>query len=312
MSAIDARLFPTKARRLIQMESTKIPAFAWFLLILLSLIWGSSFILMYEGLKVFDAVSVALIRMSIAAVCLLPFLIYFRKRINLKETGLLLIIGLTGNAIPAYLFAQSETVLPTAVVGVLNSMSPIFTLLMGFLFFKLRFPALNVVGIIIGFIGAAMLALAGSSEAALNTNLSFSLLVVAATLCYGISTNLIKHFFNGRNPVYVATMALSLVGWPSLILLLTTTDFQTTITSNAAAPEAFGYLLILGAVGTAFGVVMFTKMLQASSLIFATSVTYTIPVVAVLWGIFLAEELTWIHGIGFLIILVGVWLSNRK
>ena len=294
------------------MEKTATPGIAWFLLILLSLIWGSSFILMFEGLKSFDAVSVALIRMSIAAVCLTPFLVYFRKNINLKEIGLLLIIGLTGNAIPAYLFAQAETVLPTAVVGVLNSMAPIFTLLLGFAFFQMRFPAMNIVGIVIGFVGAAMLALAGSSEADLDTNLSYSLLVVAATLCYGISTNLIKHYFQGRNPVYVATMSLSLVGWPSLVLLLTFTDFSTIITTDPQAPVAFGYIFILGAVGTAFGVVMFTKMLQASSIIFATSVTYTIPVVAVFWGLLLAEELNWIHGLGFLVILLGVWLANRK
>lgn len=294
------------------MEKTATPGLAWFLLILLSLIWGSSFILMFEGLRAFDAVSVAFIRMSVAAFCLTPFLIYFRKKINLRETGLLFIIGITGNAVPAYLFAQAETVLPTAVVGVLNSMAPIFTLLLGFLFFKMRFPTMNIVGIVIGFMGAAMLALAGSSDADLGTNLNYSLLVVAATLCYGISTNLIKHYFQGRNPVYVATMSLSLVGWPSMLLLFTLTDFSTVITTNPQAPAAFGYIFILGAVGTAFGVVMFTKMLQMSSIIFATSVTYTIPVVAVFWGLLRAEELNWIHGLGFLVILIGVWLSNRK
>ena len=286
--------------------------FNWGILILLALIWGSSFILMFEGLKAFDAVTVALIRMSVAAIVLTPFLIYFRKRFNLRETGLLLVIGLTGNAIPAYLFAQAETVLPTAVVGVLNSMSPIFTLLVGFLFFQMRFPRINVVGIIIGFVGASLLALAGSTEESLNNNLNFSLLVVAATLCYGISTNMIKHFFQGRNPIYIATVALSLVGWPCLIFLLSATDFQAIMATNEAAPKAFISLLILGAIGTAFGVVMFTKMLQMSSIIFATSVTYTIPVVAVIWGIFQHEELTWLHGIGFLIILGGVWLANRK
>ena len=171
---------------------------------------------------------------------------------------------------------------------------------------------MNIVGIVIGFMGAAMLALAGSSDADLGTNLNYSLLVVAATLCYGISTNLIKHYFQGRNPVYVATMSLSLVGWPSMLLLLTLTDFSTVITTNPQAPAAFGYIFILGAVGTAFGVVMFTKMLQMSSIIFATSVTYTIPVVAVFWGLLRAEELNWIHGLGFLVILIGVWLSNRK
>lgn len=294
------------------MTSAQRPPLAWFLLIVLSIIWGSSFVLMLEGLKGFSSVQLAMIRMAVAAVCLSPFLVIYIRQVSWRDVGLLLAIGLTGNAIPAYLFAESETQLPSAVVGVLNSMSPIFTLIIGWLLFQLRFPMMNGIGVMVGFVGASILALSGSDEAHSSTNLSYSLLVVAATLCYGISTNLIKHYFNGRNPILIATVALSLVGWPCLIVLLTTTDFMTRVQTHPDAPTAFGYIALLGALGTAFGVALFNKLLQISSIIFATSVTYTIPIVALVWGVLLKENLTPWHGLGFAVILVGVWLANRK
>lgn len=293
-------------------SATQRPALAWLLLIVLSVIWGSSFILMLLGLKGFNAVELALIRMSVAAVCLSPLLVMYIRKVNWRDVGLLLVIGLTGNGIPAYLFAQSETQLPSAIVGVLNSMSPIFTLILGWLFFQLRFPLINGVGVMIGFVGATILALSGSDGQDMSGNLSYSLLVVGATICYGISTNLIKHYFSGRNPVMIATIALSTVGWPCLLVLLCFTDFRDRMATNPEAPEALMYIGILGAVGTAFGVALFNKLLQISSIIFATSVTYTIPIVALLWGVFLKEELTFLHGIGFSVILLGVWLANRK
>jgi drug/metabolite transporter (DMT)-like permease len=287
------------------------PALAWFLLIILSLVWGSSFILMLLGLKGFDAFQLALIRMSVAGVCMGPFAVMYSRQVTLKETLLLFIVGLTGNGIPAFLFAQAETQLPSAVVGILNSMSPIFTLLVGYVFFQLRFPAMNVLGVWIGFIGAALLALAGGGIQEGRANLHYSLMVVAATICYGINVNVVKKYFPHRNPVLIASMALTLVGLPSLILLLALTDFTERV-SIPGNPAALLFIAILGAVGTALGVVLFNKLLQISSLIFATSVTYTIPVVALLWGFLLREDLTLGHGLGFAVILLGVWLANRK
>ncbi|MFM2376693.1 MAG: hypothetical protein RLZZ165_1790 [Bacteroidota bacterium] len=287
------------------------PALAWFLLIILSLVWGSSFILMLLGLKGFDAFQLALIRMSVAAVCMSPFAVRYSRQVTLKEALLLFIIGMTGNGIPAFLFALAETQLPSAAVGILNSMSPIFTLLVGYLFFQLRFPAMNVLGVWIGFMGAALLALAGGGLHEGPANLHYSLVVVAATICYGINVNLVKKYFPHRDPVLIASMALTLVGVPSLVFLLALTDFTARV-SIPGNPAALFYISILGAVGTALGVALFNKLLQISSLIFATSVTYTIPIVALLWGFFLREELTLGHGLGFAIILLGVWLANRK
>jgi drug/metabolite transporter (DMT)-like permease len=291
---------------------TSRPGLAWLLLIVLTVIWGSSFILMLKGLEGFDALQLALSRMGIAAICMTPFLFRYAPQLTARDWGMLFIVGMTGNGIPAYLFAQSETFLPTAVVGVLNSMSPIWTLVIGYLFFQLRFPWINGVGVLVGVVGASILALAGKGHSSAEQNLNYSLLVVIATVCYGINTNLLKRYFAGRDPIMIATVALSTVGWPSIVVLLTCTDFMHRMQANPAAPSALGYIAILAAVGTALGVALFNRLLQISNIIFATSVTYLIPIVAVIWGLILEESFTELHLLGFAIILAGVWLANRK
>lgn len=282
------------------------------MLILLSLIWGSSFILMKEGLKGFDALELALIRMSVAALCLFPLALRHIRALGAREIALLLVVGLTGNALPAFLYAKSETVLPSAVVGVLTSMTPIFSLLVAWMFFGQRFPRANVIGIVVGLAGAVVLAMAGSPEVGRSTNLAFAALVLLATISYGVNVNLVKGFFSKRNSVLVTSIALSTVGWPALIFLLTGTSFIATVRTNPAAPAALAYIAILGAFGTALSVLLFNRLLKDATIIFATSVTYTIPIVAVLWGIALHEEFTTLHAVAFGVILAGVWLANKR
>ncbi len=285
---------------------------AWLVLVLLSLIWGSSFILMKEGLAGFDALQLALIRMSVAALCLSPLALRHLRGIGARELALLFVVGLTGNALPAFLYAKSETVLPTAVVGVLTSMVPIFSLLVAWLFFRQRFPRASVVGITIGLVGAVVLAMAGSPEGGRTTNLAFAGLVLIATISYGVNVNLVKNFFGNSNSVLVTSIALSAVGVPALILLLTGTSFIDNLRTNPAAPAALGYISILGAFGTALSVLLFNQLLKDGTIIFATSVTYTIPIVAVMWGVVLHERFTTLHALAFAVILLGVWLANRR
>jgi drug/metabolite transporter (DMT)-like permease len=284
----------------------------WILLVILSLIWGSSFILMKEGLKGFTALELALIRISVAGLCLSPFAVRNVRKLERGELALLFVVGLTGNALPAFLYAKSEVVLPSAVVGVLTSLTPIFALIVAWLFFRQRFPMANVVGIAIGLVGAALLAMAGNPEADRSTNLAYAFLVLIATISYGINVNLVKNFFAKRDPVFITSLALAAVGLPALNYLLAGTSFIATLRDNPAAPIALGYIAILGAFGTALSVLLFNGLLQSGSIIFATSVTYTIPIVAVLWGIVLHEDFTWTHALGFAVILAGVWLANRR
>jgi drug/metabolite transporter (DMT)-like permease len=292
-------------------NATRRGAGAWFVLLLLSIIWGSSFILMKEGLKGFEPLQLALIRMSVAALCMFPFALRFVRELSKRKVALLLAVGFTGNALPAFLYAKSETVLPSAVVGVLTSMTPSFALLVAWLFFRQSFPRRNVIGIVIGLAGSVMLALAGSPEEGRSTNLVFAALVLLATISYGINENLVQGFFAKTDPVLVTSIALSTVGWPALILLLSGTNFIHNVRTNSAAPAALGYIVILGMFGSALSVLLFNRLLKESTLIFASSVTYTIPIVAVLWGIALHEDFTMLHALAFVVILAGVWLANR-
>jgi drug/metabolite transporter (DMT)-like permease len=180
------------------------------------------------------------------------------------------------------------------------------------MFFGQRFPRANVIGIVVGLAGAVVLAMAGSPEAGRSTNLAFAGLVLLATISYGVNVNLVKGFFSKRNSVLVTSIALSTVGWPSLIFLLAGTNFIERLRSTPAAPAALAYIAILGAFGTALSVLLFNQLLKDATIIFATSVTYTIPIVAVLWGIALHETFTTLHAAAFAVILIGVWLANRR
>ena len=145
--------------------------------------------------------------------------------------------------------------------------------------------------------------MAGSPEAGRSTNLAFAGLVLLATISYGVNVNLVKGFFSTRNSVLVTSIALSTVGWPSLVFLLAGTNFIERLHTIPAAPSALAYIAILGAFGTALSVLLFNQLLKDATIIFATSVTYTIPIVAVLWGIALHEQFTTLHAAAFAVIL---------
>jgi drug/metabolite transporter (DMT)-like permease len=292
-------------------------ALSWTLLLVLAVVWGSSFILMKKGLIAFSPMQMAALRISIAALVLTPFLfiLFRRSGISGKKPMLFFLIGLTGNAIPAFLFAEAETVIPSGVAGVLNSLSPLFILGVAWLFYKQRFPLINFIGVVIGIGGAAILMTAGADLGAdwRGGHLGYSLLIVLAAINYAISANLIKHHFSNFSPILLTSVALCSVGYPAMVYLIIDGTFFTTMQTNPElAWPSLGYIAILAAVGTALALVLFNRLLQISTLAFASSVTYLIPIVAVLWGVLDGETLIWQQGVGFAVVLSGVYLVNRK
>ncbi|MEM0998443.1 MAG: DMT family transporter [Bacteroidota bacterium] len=291
---------------------------AWSLLLLLATVWGSSFILMKLGLVAFSATQMATLRIVIAALTLTPVLILRwgrLKDITRKQYLLMFLIGLAGNALPAFLFAEAETVIPSAIAGVLNSLNPLFVLIIAFAFFRKRFPFINVVGVLIGVTGAIILITAGTTDAVAlgdGAYLRYSLLVILATFNYALSANILKHYFSNFDPVLLTTVALVSVGYPAIFYLLAGSGVPAVMETHPAAWSSLGYIAILGAIGTAVAVILFNRLLQISSLVFATSVTYLIPIVALTWGILDGENLVWQQGLGFAVILSGVYLVNRK
>lgn len=280
------------------------------LLTVLALIWGSSFILMKRGLDAFTSNQVAAIRMVVSFLCLFPFAIMHIKTIPKQKWKYIIAAGLCGNGIPAFLFTKAETGLSSSIAGVLNTLTPVLTLITGLLFFSMKTTASKVIGIFLGFAGAVCMILY-NAKGDIEINYIYSFYVLIACLFYSFSANIIKNHLGNINTIHLSGFALFAIGPPSAIYLFST-DFTQRLSSGHPALISFYYVLLLGIFGTAIALILFNKLLKTSSVLFASSVTYFIPAVAVLWGLLDGEKLGIMHLVGLLTILAGVYLINRK
>lgn len=287
---------------------------SWLLLAFLSLIWGSSFILIKKGLVVFSAGEVGAYRIVSAAIVLLPLSIPRLKKLNQKQLFNLVIAGMVGSFIPAFLFATAQTQISSSITGVLNALTPLFVVIIGALFFGARITTRNSIGLVIAFIGVLVLITvkAGAGFSGLTDINAYALLVILATVCYGINLNIIKHWFVKLKPVEITAISLLLVLPVALGYLLFATDFTYKLSHVEGAKLAAGYLTILGVLGTAFALIIFNGLVKIASPVFASMVTYLIPIVAIAWGVVDGEVLLPGHYIGILAVITGVWIGNKK
>ena len=286
-------------------------AIAWSILVILALVWGSSFILIKRGLAIFSPGEVGAIRILAACLFLVPVSIPKIRKLSAHHIKLLFLIGLVGTFIPAFLFAWGQTNLDSGITGVLNALTPIFTLIIGGIFFNQKFTKANYVGIGLAFIGTTALLLAGS-EGGLGTINFYAFFIVLATVCYGTNLNVIKNYLADLNPVVITSVSILLVGPFAGIYLLAATDFEQKLVTVDGALLAFGYVALLGVMGTALALIIFNKLVQITTPIFTSTVTYLIPVVALAWGIWDGETLNNGQLVGIATILVGVFITNRK
>lgn len=282
----------------------------WITLALLALTWGSSFILMKRGLTYFHSTEVAAFRISIAMVVLLP--IALRNLKAMKGNIIpLLIAGLFGNAIPAFLFAIGQTHINSSLSGMLNSLTSLFTLIIGILFFGMAVKKFQIMGVIIALIGALGVIgfnnLSEFSEAGKH-----ALLIVLAAACYGVGVNTIKSRLQHVKPSHITSLSFLLIGPWLLLYLLFSTDFLDTIQTNHESWIGVGYLSILGVVGTAMAVIIFNRLIKETTAVFATTVTYLIPVVALGWGVIDGESVNSSQMIYLVFILIGIFLINSS
>ncbi len=284
----------------------------WFqlsILLLLAFVWGSSFILMKIGLKSFSSDQAGAIRIVIASLFLLPLSIRELKNLQRKDLKSLLIAGFIGSFFPAFLFMKAETRVDSSVAGMLNSLTPVFTLIIGLLFHKSSFKWLQVVGLSLGLIGAAGLILAGS-ELQLSKVNSYALYIVLATCFYAININQIKANLTHLTGVQITSLSFLFIGPVALIYLLTT-RFEPVL-ENPDWPMHLLALATLAIVGTAVAMLLMNSLIRYSSAIAASSVTYIIPIFAILWGVIDGENIT-LHHLGCMaLILAGVYIINWK
>lgn len=278
-------------------------------LIFLALIWGSSFILIKKGLLTFSPDHVGNLRIAFAYIVLLPVALKYLKKYFREYWWKFLLLGLISNLIPAILFALAETGLSSSVTGILNSLTPIFTLLVGGLFFSITFEKRKIIGLTLGLAGSVILTFVGSSGGFGNFNY-YVLYVLVATICYGFGANMVKNFFPKINSLIFTSLAVFFVG-PLSIIYLIATDAYLSMGHEYAYYSLF-YIFILGSVGTATALVIFNKLIQNTTAVFASTVTYLIPVAAVMWGIFDGESLYPAHAAGTLFIISGVYFVNKN
>jgi drug/metabolite transporter (DMT)-like permease len=287
---------------------------SWLLLLLLACIWGSSFILMKKGMfaedgtAIFSSEQVGSLRMLIAALALLPISIGKLKKLSWKNILPLAIVGFCGNFFPAFLFTYAETGISSGLAGMLNSFTPIFTIIIGFLFFKTKLTNKQILGTIIGTLGIIALVLTGKT-ASLNGDWDHILSIVLATLLYAISLTTIKNKLSNFNSFEITSLAFLII-FPFSIGGFFLTDTIQTFNSNPMAYQGIFYIIILSIVGTALAVVLFNRIIAFSSALFASSVTYFIPIVAVLIGFTFGETINLWQVLSMLIVLSGVIIAN--
>ena len=291
---------------------------AWFLLILLSIVWGASYMLIKlalhdsNGIQRLAPDQLGAMRMVVASLVLLPFFIKFRKNIQRKHILVLLIAGFCGNGIPAFLFAYAQMNLDSAITGMLNSMVPIFAITISTVVFSFQIKWNHIAGIAVGISGAFLIMFSKLQHVTLTQDEIFPfVLVILATMCYAISLNVIKYKLADLRPMTITSTSFLFAGIPSFIYLLFT-GFASEAMGSAKIMEGIGIVSVLAIVGTAVAVYLFNHLIQISSPVFASSVTYFIPAVATLLGFLAGEQLSYYQLAGMIVLIVGVVLINRK
>jgi drug/metabolite transporter (DMT)-like permease len=293
----------------LQAIDLKTKAGQWIVLLLLALIWGSSFILMKKGLQSFSYGQVASLRIFISFLCLLPFALKRLSRIKKKHIKSLVVVGFFGNAIPAFLFTKAQTQVSSSMAGILNALTPLFALITGILVYKVKFNWHNITGVFLGLLGATALVVSRFGFG-LNAQNLYPLLIVLATTLYSFSVNEIKQNLSDLDGLTIISGAFLFVG-PFSGVYLFNSDFSHALNTPGFVVN-FGCIIILAILGSAFANYMFNYLVHHTSALFATSVTYLIPVVAIFWGLFDGESILMAQTPAIILILLGIYLVNKK
>ena len=292
----------------------------WIYLILLSIIWGSSFILIKKGLVGLTDYQLGSLRIVLTSIVL--FSVGFRsiREIKKKHWVWVAISGFVSSFFPPVLFAMAQNHIDSGITSILNSITPLNTVLVGALLFAIGVTKRQLLGVIIGFFGTLLLIYGGLNLESMGkagdslsgeVNYWYSGLVLFATIGYALNVNIIKKYLNDISALAVTTGNFIFVFIPGLLILYFSGFFESILSSTEMQISA-GYILILSIIGTALAKVVFNRMVQISSPVFASSVTYTMPIVAVVWGVFDGETFSFLQVVAAGIILAGVYMSNKR
>jgi drug/metabolite transporter (DMT)-like permease len=284
-------------------------ALDWFVVILLATVWGASFIMIKRSVEIFNPVQMAMWRMVLATLVYLPIAAAYWSKIDWKRWKPMLVVAFCGSAIPNFLFAVAQQHVNSSLAGVLNSLTPLFTVIIGASFFQLQVNLSRILGIVVGLSGAILLVLFNRGMDT-SGNVFFAVLCILATVCYAINANTVGRYLRDQHPAGIASSAFVITGGIFVIGLWYSGGLEVAW-QHPNGMKGLGYVFYLAAVGTVGGSILYFWLLQRTSPIFATSVTYLLPVTAIALGVFDGEAVSSVEFIGTGIILTGLYLARK-
>ena len=282
----------------------------WIYLIVLSIIWGSSYILIKKGLVGLTPIQLGAFRILMTTVILLLVGYKSLRGWSFQQWKWLVFTGFFGTFFPSFLFAFSETEINSSVVAVLNGLTPLFTIIIAYFFFQQRVKKKQLGGVLVGFLGTVILVAQEFSLSSTGDG-RYAFLVVLASMCYAINVNTLKHKLEGVAPMAIALANFIAICIPALILLLTSPFTWDSFYTDTTILTSMGYIFILSLFGTAFAKVLFNELLTFSSTVFSISITYLLPIVAIGWGVLDGESFGGIQWLASGLILGGIYLVTE-
>lgn len=285
-------------------------SFNWILFVLLSVIWGSSFILMKKGLIGLTEYQVASVRIVSAGLVLIPIAFTSFKTIPRKKLGIVFLSGTFGSLLPAYLFCVAEKKIDSSLAGSLNSLTPIFALITGYLFFKNRPSFSKLTGIFIA-LGGSWLLYFSRTNNLISADVTYIFWIILATLFYGFNVNMVQKYLKEIPSLNIVSVAMVLNAIPALLVLLYSGFFKLPLSSTLVC-KATVFSSVLGIIGTSLANFLFYVLIKRSGVVFSSMVTYGIPFVAIFWGVMDREKVGWMTVVSLTVILAGVYQANRR
>ena len=282
----------------------------WTYLISLSLIWGTSFILIKKALIGLTPIQLGSLRIIFSSIIIFIFAWNTLKLINKKEWKWIIISAFLGSFFPAFLFAFAETEIDSSIASILNSLVPLNTVIIGAIVFKIASSKKQIIGVVVGLIGTYLL-IDGGIQLNPDQNYLYAGLVILCSFLYGFNVNIIKKYLNDIPAVTIAAGHFSVIFIPAIIIF-SFSGFNTDQMYDPITLKSIGYVLILSAFGTALAKVLFNKLVQISTAVFASSVTYSLLIVSLFWGILDGELFSFNQLMATVLIVLGVLLSSRK
>lgn len=287
-----------------------IPQNKWLYLFLLSIIWGSSYILIKRGLVGLTPIQLGSIRIVFSTVFLLLMGYKSLKGLSKNEWKWLIITGFLGTFFPSFFFAFAQQYIDSAVAAIMNSLTPIFTLLVGVAFFATKILTRQYAGVLLGFMGSVGL-IWGGSQITENQPVGYVLLIISASMCYAVNIYFLKHKLANVSPMAMTLGNFIAILPPAIVLLFSSDFFSMELIQSEEVLSSLGFIALLAFFGTAIAKVMFNRFVKMASTVFVSSVTYTLPVVALFWGMLDGERISSFQFLATAVILIGVSLSHR-